>query len=247
MKYHPDKTGCGEEDEVFVNESGIRYIDRSYETTSYDSTMDFDESIPKEGVTEEDFYKEYGPAFERNLRFASCNDPMKQSGKKDDSDGAPKKKGKNKNKKNRNSVSQSSSASPPAFGDDSTPLTQVHAFYDFWVHFDSWRDFTLKAAEEAEHDVESADCREEKRWMKSEIDRKMKKMKKDEMARVNLLVERAMGVDPRLKKEKKRLAAEKKQKEQAKKKADTEKAEKEKKDREKMEKEMATKKAEEGM
>ena len=39
--------------------------------------------------------------------------------------------------------------------------------------------------------MESADSRDEKRWMKQEIDRKVRKMKKDEMARVNLLVERA--------------------------------------------------------
>ena len=44
---------------------------------------------------------------------------------------------------------------------------------------------------ETDHNLESADSRDEKRWMKSEIDRKMKKMKKDEVARVGLLVERA--------------------------------------------------------
>ena len=53
------------------------------------------------------------------------------------------------------------------------------------------RDFSLKAEKETDHNLESADSRDEKRWMKSEIDRKMKKMKKDEVARVGLLVERA--------------------------------------------------------
>ena len=60
-----------------------------------------------------------------------------------------------------------------------------------------------------DHDVEAADSRDEKRWMKQEIDRKIKKMKKEEMARINLMVERAMATDPRLKREKRREAAEK--------------------------------------
>eukprot|EP00580_Thalassiosira_gravida_P018790 CAMPEP_0201670286 /NCGR_PEP_ID=MMETSP0494-20130426/26347_1 /ASSEMBLY_ACC=CAM_ASM_000839 /TAXON_ID=420259 /ORGANISM="Thalassiosira gravida, Strain GMp14c1" /LENGTH=674 /DNA_ID=CAMNT_0048151303 /DNA_START=60 /DNA_END=2084 /DNA_ORIENTATION=- len=251
LKYHPDKTGRGEEDEVFLLvKAAFDTLSDPMKRRSYDSTVDFDESIPKEGVKEEEFYTVYGPVFHRNMRFASCNDPAKGS-KVEGETPTPKKKGKNKNKKNRNNnnndaKSQSpSSGRPPLFGDDATPLSQVHAFYDFWIHFDSWRDFTLKAAEEAEHDVDSADCREEKRWMKQEIDRKMKKMKRDEMARVNSLVERAMAVDPRLKREKERLVTEKKQKEEVKKKAEKEKAEKERKEREIMEKQMATKKAEE--
>ena len=77
------------------------------------------------------------------------------------------------------------------FWDATTPIEKVHAFYDFWIHFESWRDYSLKAEKETEHNLESADSRDEKRWMKQEIDRKVRKMKKDEMARVNLLVERA--------------------------------------------------------
>lgn len=81
--------------------------------------------------------------------------------------------------------------------------------------------------------------------MKQEIDRKMKKMKRDEMARVNLMVERAMAADPRLRREKERLALEKKQKEEAKKQAEKEKAKKEREERERLQAELDKKKAEE--
>lgn len=254
LKYHPDKTGRGEEDEVFLLvKAAFDTLSDPTKRRSYDSTVDFDEAIPKEGVREEDFYEEYGPVFRRNLRFASCNDPARQEGGEGGATTTtptPKKKGKNKKKKGGggggNDARKASSGPPPDFGDDATPVSQVHRFYDFWIHFDSWRDFTLKAAEEAEHDVEAADCREEKRWMKQEIDRKVKKMKRDEMARINLLVERAMAADPRLRREKERLAKEKKEREEAKRKAEAERAENERKERERREEEMAKKKAEEG-
>lgn len=256
LKYHPDKTGRGEEDEVFLLvKAAFDTLSDPMKRRSYDSTVDFDESIPKEGVAEEDFFKEYAPVFERNLRFASFNDPARQGGGEGVGGGdaaastpAGKKKRKSQKKKGGGgdgAKSQASSKGPPPFGDDSTPLSQVHAFYEFWVHFESWRDFTLRAAEEAEHDVESADCREEKRWMKQEIDRKVKKMKRDEMARINLLVERAMAADPRMRREKEQAAKEKREKEEAKKKAQEERAAKERAERELAEAEAAKKKAEE--
>lgn len=30
----------------------------------------------------------------------------------------------------------------PDLGDMDTPLPQVYKFYEYWVRFDSWRDFT---------------------------------------------------------------------------------------------------------
>ena len=92
-----------------------------------------------------------------------------------------------------------------------------------------------------------ADSRDEKRWMKQEIDRKVKKMKKDEMARINLLVERAMAADPRLRRERERVAMEKRKREDEKRKKEEERAERERVERERMEEEMARKRAEEGM
>ena len=254
LKYHPDKTGRGEEDEVFLLvKTAFDTLSDPMKRRSYDSTCAFDESIPKEGVEEKDFYDVYGPVFERNLRFASFNDPARNI--KDDADkgSAGKKKGKN-NKKNKNKSNNNSSGNAngnktdekcPPFGNDDTPLEVVHSFYEFWVHFDSWRDFSLKAEKETEHDLEAADSRDEKRWMKQEIDRKVKKMKREEMARINLLVERAMAADPRLRREKERERLEKERQAEAKRKSEMEKAEAERLAKEKKEAEDAKQKAEE--
>ena len=214
LKYHPDKTGRGEEDEVFLLvKAAFDTLSDPVKRRSYDSTVDFDESIPKEGVEETEFYAVYGPVFERNLRFASFNDPAKQAPKDNDIT-SPSGKKKNKKKGGKKNEGPKSEATCPPFGDDTTPLDQVHAFYDFWVHFESWRDFTLKASKETEHDMDAADSRDEKRWMKQEIDRKIKKMKREEMARINLLVERAMAADPRLRREKEKERKEKAAKEE---------------------------------
>lgn len=241
LKYHPDKTGRGEEDEVFLLvKKAFDTLSDPVKRRSYDSTVDFDESIPAEGVKAEDFYKEYGPVFERNLRFASFNDPARHA--KADKPSPTKKKGKGKGK-NKGGNKKKEWTSCPPFGDDGSSLDDVHAFYDFWTHFESWRDFTLAAEKETEHDLDSADCRDEKRWMKQEVDRKMKKLKREEMARINLLVERAMAADPRLRREKERKIREKKEKEDAKRRAEEEKAERERVEREKAEAQAAKAKA----
>lgn len=75
--------------------------------------------------------------------------------------------------------------------------------------------------------------------MKQEIDRKVKKMKREEMARINLLVTRAMAADPRLRRERERVALEKRTKEEARKLEENKKAESEKRVRMKLELEMA--------
>lgn len=46
----------------------------------------------------------------------------------------------------------------------------MNNFYEYWVNFESWRDFSLQG----EHDVEDAHDRYEKRWMIKENDRKSK-------------------------------------------------------------------------
>ena len=247
LKYHPDKTGRGEEDEVFLLvKTAFDTLSDPMKRRSYDSTCHFDESIPPEGVEEQDFYAVFGPVFQRNLRFASFNDPVRNL--KDETASVGKKKGKN-NKKNKNRSNNSGNNKQvdkcPSFGDDDTPVEQVHAFYEFWVHFESWRDFTLKAEKETDHCLDSADSRDEKRWMMQEIDRKMKKMKKEEMARINLLVERAVAADPRLTREKKREKLEKERQAEAKRKAEEEKAEAERLAKEKQDAEDAKRKAEE--
>merc|ERR1712071_741238 len=110
----------------------------------------------------------------------------------------------------------------PSLGHANTPIEQVHAFYEYWTHFQSWRDFTLVASKSTEHDVDAAECREEKRWMAKEIERKAKNLKKQEMLRIQTLVSRAMAADPRLKMEKERLAKEKQEREEARKRKEEE-------------------------
>merc|ERR1711937_705790 len=99
-------------------------------------------------------------------------------------------------------------------GDASTPIEEVHEFYDYWINFESWRDFSWQAARELEtqEHLENAESRYEKRWFQKEIDRAAKKLKQQEVARITSLVERAMSLDPRLIEEKKRLIQEKEMK-----------------------------------
>jgi len=180
LLYHPDKTGRSEEDAVFLTiKAAFDTLSDEEKRKSYDSTsLTFDDSIPAGGESPDEFYDEYGPVFERNLRF---------------------------DVKLRNTPTHKA----PMLGTDKTLIEKVHAFYDYWIHFESWRDFTLKASQETENDLEAADSRYEKRWMLKEITRKSKALKREEMARINLLVERAMAADPRLKREKQREREEK--------------------------------------
>ena len=53
----------------------------------------------------------------------------------------------------------------PELGSADENLEDIMKFYSYWVRFDSWRDFTGK---DAEHNVESAQDREERRWMEQE-------------------------------------------------------------------------------
>ena len=85
----------------------------------------------------------------------------------------------------------------PELGDDETPLEAVDAFYKYWSKFESWRDFPLaKGAQE--HDVDSADSREEKRWMMQQNEAIQKRARKKEYKRLQKLVENAQGLAPRL-------------------------------------------------
>jgi len=204
LKYHPDKSGRGEEDAVFLAvKSAFDTLSDGEKRRSYDSTVDFDESIPAGGESAKDFLKVYGPVFERNLRFAVREIPNEgKRGKKGGGGGGM--------VPNNDNPLEGIISCPP-FGDDNTPIEQIQQFYEYWTHFNSWRDFTLKAQEMTKHDLDMADNRDEKRWMAKEVDRKSKNLKKQEVARIALLVERAMAADPRLKRhrEQERLAKEK--------------------------------------
>lgn len=204
LKYHPDKSGRGEDDYVFLA------IKASFDTLSdedkrraYDSSVDFDDSIPSGGeISPQEFYSTYGPVFERNLRFAVRTQTSSTTGGGSSRGGISTSSRPKGGGSNREVVT--------SLGDDATPMEQVNAFYEYWTHFESWRDFTLRAQELTKHDLEAADNRDEKRWMAKEVDRKAKALKKQEVARIALLVERAMAADPRLKRfrEQERLAKE---------------------------------------
>ncbi|CEG45753.1 Zuotin and related molecular chaperones (DnaJ superfamily), contains DNA-binding domains [Plasmopara halstedii] len=103
----------------------------------------------------------------------------------------------------------------PELGGDDKPIDEVYAFYDFWNKFDSWRDFT----HDSEHDVDSAEHRDHKRWMAKKNEAAAKKKKKKEYARLASLVDRALANDPRIRRikqeEKDRKARAKREKEEA--------------------------------
>ena len=201
LKYHPDKSGRGEEDEVFLKVKAA-FETLSTQKTAYDSTeMPFDESIPSDReIAKSDFFALWEPVFKRNLHFDSRLLPTKG------------KKGNKRNPKNKNKKSQG----PPLLGNDETQIEQVHEFYEYWINFESWRDFGLQASRELEtqEHLENAESRYEKRWYQKEIDRAAKKLKQQEIGRINLLIEKAMAADPRLIQEKKRLIEEKERKAQ---------------------------------
>lgn len=196
LKYHPDKTGRGDDDYVFLAvKAAYDILLDPAKRQAYDSTnLPFDDAIPpKAEYTDEDFYETFGPVFTLNLRFDANLRPENSSG------GSKKKKNKNGNIK------------PPTLGDVNTPIEEVMAFYDYWTRFDSWRDFSSVAAEELQMDnIDDAESRYEKRWLQNEVNKKAKQLKKKEMIRIQNLVERAMDCDPRVKRDKAARAAAKK-------------------------------------
>ena len=97
----------------------------------------------------------------------------------------------------------------PALGDARTSIEEVHAFYQFWGKFESWRNFTLKD----EHTIEDADGRDEKRWMEQQNKSQRAARKKKEYQRLRKLYEAAIKLDPRILAH---AAAEKERKAQAK-------------------------------
>lgn len=92
----------------------------------------------------------------------------------------------------------SSSNKVPKLGGEKTPMAEVHAFYDFWYRFKSWRDFSA----DLEFDPEQADSREERRWMDRQNAKHIKKRRAAEASRIRLLVDRAYKLDPRIVNEK---------------------------------------------
>jgi DnaJ homolog subfamily C member 2 len=85
----------------------------------------------------------------------------------------------------------------PSLGDDAATIKSIERFYDSWLHFHSWRDFS----HECELDeIDDGMCREEKRFYQRENERILGQLRRQEMKRVRTLVDRARKNDPRLRK-----------------------------------------------
>ncbi|XVF00130.1 hypothetical protein REPUB_Repub03eG0258500 [Reevesia pubescens] len=100
----------------------------------------------------------------------------------------------------------------PSLGDDSTPLKEVDNFYDFWYCFKSWREFPHAD----EYDLEQAESRDHKRWMERQNAKLSEKARKEEYARIRVLVDNAYKRDPRILRRKEEQKAEKQRKKEAK-------------------------------
>lgn len=100
----------------------------------------------------------------------------------------------------------------PNFGDASTPINEVKAFYKFWDNFQSWREFS----QYDEYDVNEAQDRYEKRYMEAENRRARKEHVMAERKRLIKLTETAYNADPRIQNELRQIEEEKQRKKQEK-------------------------------
>lgn len=171
LLYHPDKQpfkmANGQEDRtVFLKiQDAYNTLTSESKRRAYDSQLPFDESIPSDEQVKKALDK--GPE-----KYLKMYDKVFK----------------------RNA--RFAVAKPvPEIGDMSTPIGDVHRFYDYWVKFDSWRDFTGVGAE---HNPDDAGCRYEKRQYQKENEKLAKRLKMKEMDRIINLVTRAMAHDPRL-------------------------------------------------
>lgn len=96
----------------------------------------------------------------------------------------------------------------PNFGNEHMPLPNVKKFYKFWFEFNSWREFS----QYDEYDVTEAEDRYERRYMEQENKRCRAKYVKLERQRILKLVELAYDNDPRIRKEREEIEAEKQRK-----------------------------------
>lgn len=171
LMYHPDKaqhkTSDGKEDRtVFLKiQEAFAVLCSEPKRRAYDSQLPFDESIPTEERVQKGLVK--GPH-----KFFKIFGPVFS---------------RNARFAQKKPV--------PELGDLSTPVQQVYKFYEYWVHFESWRDFTGVGAE---YKPDDAGSRQEKRYMQQENEKLAKKLKKKEMERLIELVALAEKYDPRI-------------------------------------------------
>jgi len=74
-------------------------------------------------------------------------------------------------------------------------IDKVNDFYNFWYDFKSWREYSYLDEEERD----KADCKEERRYIDKINKTERLRRKKEEMARVQRLVDNCYACDPRIK------------------------------------------------
>ena len=175
LAYHPDKqpfkTADGKEDRtVFLKiQEAYNVLSNEQKRRAYDSQLPFDESIPTEAQVEKALAK--GPE-----KYLKMYDKVF--------------------KRNARFAVQKP---VPEIGDMNTPIEQVNRFYEYWVNFESWRDFTGVGTDRK---VDDGYSRYEKRYYQKEIEAAAKEAKRKEMNRLIDLVQNCMKKDPRLIREK---------------------------------------------
>lgn len=177
LVYHPDKTKATsmitddiEDNEVFLKiQEALDTLSNSQKKRVYDSQLPFDDTIPREEFVDKKMAK-------KKEYFYKIFEPVF--------------------KRNARFAAKKPI---PSLGDDSTPMAEVLRFYDYWVNFDSWRDFS---GVDSEHKIEENMSREEKRYYQKENERNGKKLKKKEMERIMEFVNLAQKKDPRINAEK---------------------------------------------
>ena len=137
LVYHPDKvqhmTAAGKEDRsVFLKvQEAFNVLSNETKRRAYDSQMPFDETTPTEDKVLKALAK--GPS-----RFFKLHDPVFK-------------------RNARFAVKKP----VPEIGDETTPMSEVYRFYEYWINFESWRDFTGVGAE---HKVDDTMSRDERRY-----------------------------------------------------------------------------------
>lgn len=82
----------------------------------------------------------------------------------------------------------------PSLGDGETSLQQTNRFYKTWYAMKSWREFSYLD----EYEPETAETREEKRWMERKNNKERAKKEREEQQRINALIDLAYKLDPRI-------------------------------------------------
>ncbi|KDN53524.1 DnaJ-domain-containing protein [Tilletiaria anomala UBC 951] len=84
----------------------------------------------------------------------------------------------------------------PSLGDEDSTKQQVDEFYSFWYNFDSWRSFEYLDKEINE----GSEARDDKRYTEKKNKSERARRKKEDNVRLRNLVDKALSVDPRIKK-----------------------------------------------